>query len=102
MTLYSMDYWETKLAFCEVISVAFLVCILKKRAEIVKQHFSVNALQTTLTYIHKVCADKKNVNVSSVYFCQGTYLFITCHDHTATYGNKSSMYYTLIYWELKL
>ena len=62
MTHYSMDYWETKLAFCEVFTVAFSVHILKKKknTKIVKKPFSVYAYQPTLTYNHNVYADKNN------------------------------------------
>ena len=77
MTHYSMDYWETKLAFCEVLTVAFFLCILggeKKEKNKVKQHFSVNSLQPTLTYIHNVRGyNNIIVNVRSnllPYFCQ--------------------------------
>jgi len=66
-----MDYWETKLPFCEVFTVAFSVHILNKKRKkekktnkqtgIVKEHFSVYALQPTLTYIHNVCVDKKKI-----------------------------------------
>ena len=62
MIHYSMDYWKTKLAFCDVFTVAFFLCILLKK---VMQQFRVNASQPTLTYTHNVHADKKIVNVRS-------------------------------------
>jgi hypothetical protein len=33
MTRYSMDYWETKLAFCEVFTVASFLWILQQKKQ---------------------------------------------------------------------
>jgi len=68
MTHYSMDYWETKLTFCEIFTVAFNLYILGGGGKKIKQHFIVNALQPTLTYIHNVYADKKNICKCQVKF----------------------------------
>jgi hypothetical protein len=73
MISYSMDYWETKLAFCDVLTVDFILFILLNKK--VKQHYSINSLQPTLTYIRNVHTDKETLNVRSnllPYFCQIT------------------------------
>ena len=75
MTHYSMDYWETKLAFCEVFTVAFSLYKLKKETEIVKQHFSESYVYWTVHHLYSCVKGKTNLMPLILLFIQ--YSFIT-------------------------
>jgi hypothetical protein len=48
MTHYCKDYWKTKLLFCNVITIAFVLSIpQQKKANIFTEHSNISTLQAT-------------------------------------------------------